>query len=351
MAANNEKRVSPLGDSHTVFVTGGTGFLGRHLVPALCRAGHYVRVLTRQERAASWLLSLPRVKLVHGDLLNPETFRGALAECDWVVHGGGLFSFWGRAEDFYKTNVVGTENLLRASADAQIARFVHISTAAVIGTPDATHPMDETYSPQPVEPYQVSKLLGETLALCWQRERGLPVIILRPGAYYGPLGRYAFNRLFFRDPMRGIIMQMDGGRYIQFPVYIADVAQAVLSAFERGRPGEIYHICGEWISHKEAFDIVCEEASLSWPRLPIPGWVGLWASRAMSAVGLLVGREPFWPINLRSYVYNYWRISSEKAQRELDFVPTTFREGARRTIVWYRAGQPEHLPELECRDD
>ncbi|MGQ9887004.1 MAG: NAD-dependent epimerase/dehydratase family protein [Aggregatilineales bacterium] len=337
--------------SRTVFVTGGTGFLGQHLVPMLCQAGHRVRALTRRQQAASWLMKLPRVELVRGDLLSPETFRAALVDCDWVVHAGGLFSFWGRAEEFYKANVVGTENLLRAAAGAGVTGFVHISTAAVIGTPSPTHPMDEDYPPQPVEPYQVSKLLGETLALRWQREHGLPVVILRPGAYYGPLGHYAFNRLFFRDPMRGIIMQMDGGRYIQFPVYIADVARAVLLAFERGRPGEIYHICGEWISHREAFDIVCQEAGLPWPRLSIPGWVGLWVSRIMSAAGLLAGREPFWPINLRSYVYNYWRVSSEKARRELGFVPTGFREGARRTIAWYRAGQPKRLPELECRDD
>jgi dihydroflavonol-4-reductase len=165
------------------------------------------------------------------------------------------------------------------------------------------------------------------------------------------LGHYAFNRLFFRDPMRGIIMQMDGGRYIQFPVYIADVAQAVLLAFERGQPGEIYHICGDWISHREAFDIVCAEADLRWPRLPVPGWLGLWASKAMTSAGALMGREPFWPINLRSYVYNYWRVSSTKARCDLGFAPTDFREGARRTIAWYRAGRPADVAGLECSDD
>ncbi|GIL08634.1 MAG: oxidoreductase [Chloroflexota bacterium] len=337
--------------TRTVFVTGGTGFLGRHLVPALCRAGHTVRVLTRQPQAAAWLRRYPRAVAVSGDLRQPDTFSAALAGCQWVVHAGGLFSFWGRAQGFQDVNVTGTENLLRAAAAAGVERLVHISTAAVIGTPDPTQPMDETYPPRPVEPYQVSKLMGEAAALRWQRERGLPVVVLRPGAYYGPLGHYAFNRLFFRDPMRGIIMQVDGGRYIQFPVYIADAAQAVLLAFERGRPGEIYHICDEWITHREAFDIVCAEAGLRWPRLSIPGWLGVGTAKAMSAVGALLGHEPFWPINLRSYVYNYWRISSAKARRELGFAPVGFHEGARRTVAWYRAGQPERLAELECSGD
>jgi nucleoside-diphosphate-sugar epimerase len=336
--------------ARTVFITGGTGFLGRHLIPVLCRAGHSVRVLTRQPDAYPWLQRYPRVEIVVGDLRQPETFGAAVQGSQWVIHAGGLFSFWGRAEEFQRVNVIGTENLLRAAA-AGVERLVHISTAAVIGTPDPHLPMDENYPPCPVEPYQASKLAGEQAVLRWQREQGLSAVILRPGAYYGPLGQYAFNRLFFKDPMRGIIMQVDGGRYIQFPVYIADAAQAVLLAFERGQPGEVYHICDDWITHREAFDIVCAEAGLRWPRLPIPGWLGITTSRAMSAAGALVGREPFWPINLRSYVYNYWRVSSAKARRELGFAPVGFREGARRTIAWYRAGQPENLAELECRDD
>jgi nucleoside-diphosphate-sugar epimerase len=155
------------------------------------------------------------------------------------------------------------------------------------------------------------------------------------------MGEYAFNRLFFKDPMRGIIMQVSGGRHIIFPAYIADVAQGIIKALERGRAGEIYNVCGAWITHREAFDIVCEEANLHWPRLPIPGWMGIATARVLEAISTITRREPFWPLNLRSYVYNNWRVSSAKAQRELGFEPTDFREGARRTIGWYRAGQPD----------
>jgi nucleoside-diphosphate-sugar epimerase len=194
----------------------------------------------------------------------------------------------------------------------------------------------------------MSKLHGEEIVLNCLRERQLPVVVLRPGAYYGPLGQYAFNRLFFKDPMRGIIMQVNGGRYIIFPVYIADVVQGIMKALERGQLGEVYNICGDSISHKQAFDIICQEANLRWPRLPVPGWLGITMSRFLTMLSNLTHTEPFWPINLRSYVYNNWRVSSDKARRELGFVPTDFREGARRTIAWYRAGEPDILPELEC---
>lgn len=331
-----------------IFVTGGTGFLGRHLVPALCQAGFRVRVLTRQPDENVWLRRYSRVDIVKGDLLHPETFTPALQGCRYVIHAGGVFRFWGDDQVFFDTNARGTEHIASAAADAGVERFIHISTVAVVGQPDASQIIDENYPPQPVEPYQRSKLHGEEIVLRHLRERQLPVIVLRPGAYYGPLGHYAFNRLFFRDPMRGILMQVNGGRYIIFPVYIADVVQGILKALEHGQVGEVYNICGDWISHKEVFDIVCQEARLPWPRLPIPGWLGITMSRFLTALSTLTHTEPFWPINLRSYVYNDWRVSSAKARRELGFVPTDFREGARRTIAWYRAGAPDYLQELDC---
>jgi nucleoside-diphosphate-sugar epimerase len=281
-------------------------------------------------------------------VLDAESLRPAVAGCRFIVHAAGYFRFWGNEQDFDVTNVGGTERLLNAALGSSVERIVHVSTVAVIGNPSPDQIVDETHPACPADAYQRSKLRAETLALQYHHEFQLPVIVLRPGAFYGPLGQYAFNRLFFKDPMRGIIMQVDGGRYVIFPVYIGDVAKSILQALTAGRVGEIYNICGESIPHHEAFDIVCKEAGLHWPRLPIPGWLGVSVSRWMTVISNITQREPFWPINLRSYVYNYWRVSSDKARRELNFAPTDFREGARRTIAWYRAGQPDHFPEVQC---
>jgi nucleoside-diphosphate-sugar epimerase len=287
---------------------------------------------------------------VAGDLLDASVVLRGVQGCRFVVHAGGIFRFWVPGDDnvFYDTNAHGTEHVLDAALRAQVERVIHISTVAVIGEPDSDKIVDETHPPRPADAYQHSKLQAEQLAMRYCTEHQLPVIILRPGAYYGPMGEYAFNRLFFRDPMRGIIMQVSGGRYIIFPAYIADVAQGVVKALERGQIGEIYNICGDWITHREAFDIISTEAGLHWPRLPIPGWLGIATARILEGISALTRREPFWPINLRSYVYNNWRVSSEKARRELGYLPTNFREGARQTIAWYRAGQPDDLPELHC---
>jgi nucleoside-diphosphate-sugar epimerase len=331
-----------------IFVTGGTGFLGRHLVPSLCHAGHTVRVLTRQPDKHHWLSHYPNVEIIQGDLLDRDILFKGVAGCKSVIHAGGIFRFWGNPDVFKATNALGTQHVLEAAVQAQVERFIHISTVAVIGQPDPARIVDETHPAYPVDAYQRSKWEAEQAAVESYERHGLPLVVLRPGAYYGPLGHYAFNRLFFKDPMRGIIMQVNGGRYIIFPAYITDVVQGVMKALDVARLGEVYNICGDWISHKDAFDIICQEANIQWPRLTIPGWMGIAASRALEAISTITRTEPFWPLNLRSYVYNNWRVSSEKARRELEFRPTEFREGARRTIAWYRAGEPDDLPEFIC---
>lgn len=307
-----------------------------------------VRLLTRRPDAYPWLADYPNIEIARGDVADADSLRAAITGCDQVIHAAGLFRFWGREADFDRTNVGGAENVARAAVDAGVSRLIHVSSAAVVGTPPRGREIDETYPANPIDPYQRSKWRAEQIMQAARVDHGLNVVILRPGAYYGALGEYAFNRLFFRDPMRGIAMQMDGGSYITFPTYVPDVAQCVILALERGRTGEAYNICGETLTHREVFDIVYAEAHLRFPRLALPGWLGVATARALTAISAITGREPFYPLHMRSYVYNDWRVSNAKARAELGFVPTPFREGAYRTIVWYRAGRPATIPEVEC---
>jgi nucleoside-diphosphate-sugar epimerase len=332
----------------TTLVTGGTGFLGRHLVPVLCRAGYTVRVLTRDPAAHPWLARYPNLQIVSADILDAERIADAAAGCTYIVHAAGLFRFCGERDVFERMNVSGTQNILRAAVQTPIKKLIYVSTAAVIGTPDPQRTVDENHPVNPADNYQWSKYHAEQAVLRAFTEDAVPAVILRPGAFYGPLGTYAFNRLFFRDPLRGILMQVNGGRYITFPAYIGDVANMILSAFECGRAGEIYNVSGESLTHKQAFDIICEEGDIRFPRITIPGWMGIAFSQLLTTFSRITGREAFYPITLRSYVYNYWNVSSEKARRELGFTPIDFREGARRTLAWYRAGQPDHIAEVEC---
>jgi nucleoside-diphosphate-sugar epimerase len=330
-----------------IFVTGGTGFLGRHLLPTLCKAGYPMRVLTRTPQKHLWLKHYPNLEVIQGDIRTGEGLE-AVEGCDYVIHAAALFSMWSMAGDFEATNAQGTENLLIAATNANVKRLIYVSTIAVIGNPQKGRVIDETHPPRPDDLYQASKLHAEQVVRRFHDERHIETIILRPGAFYGPLGDYAFNRLFFTDPLRGLIVQPDGGHYLTFPIYIGDVAQGILLALKRGRSGEIYNICGESLSHRAVYDIVCEEADLHWPRVYLPSFLGIAGASVLTHLSRITRQEPFYPLGMRSYVFNDWCVSSDKAKRELDFAPTAFRNGAKRTLAWYRAGKPDWLPELEC---
>jgi dihydroflavonol-4-reductase len=319
-----------------ILVTGATGFLGRHLVPGLLRAGYEVRLLARPESEVEPLRG-PGVKVATvDDIGDVGGLTAACAGCDAVIHAAALFRMWGPLLPFWQTNVAGTAAVLEAMAMAGVRRLVHVSSVAVAGKVVPGRVVDEEYPCQPQDHYQRTKLEAERLVLAGAGQGDVDVTVVRPGALYGPWGSYAFNRLFFVEPLRGWRIQVNGGRHITFPAYSGDVADGIVAALERGRPGEIYHLSGESLSHKAVSDIVSDLAGIRRWRLSVPTPVVLGLARGLTALARITGREPFYPTNLAHYVFQDWRVSSDKARAELGFAPRPFVDGARATLQWYR---------------
>ena len=319
-----------------ILITGATGFLGHNLVPYLLRAGEAVRALVRPGSDVAFLKKLDVPLVYADDISDAAAVKAACRGCRQVIHAAGLFRFWGDPTDFQRVNVAGTTAVLDAAVAAGVERFIHISTIVVIGkTPAGGAAIDENSLCRPQEPYQQSKLAGEQRVLAYHQAHGLPAIILRPGAFYGPWGRYAFNRLFFEEPLRGWRIQVDGGQRITFPVFAPDVSQAVHLALRQGEPGQIYHICSQSLSHKEANAIVSDLAGIGRWRVNVPTWLVLSLARAWTAVSHITQREPYYPINMAPYVFQDWRVDITKAQKALGFTPTPFAVGAQKTLEWY----------------
>lgn len=321
-------------NTDTVFVTGATGFLGRNLVPILLANGLRVKALVRETSDVSHLRE-PNVELVIGDVLDAPLVQRALVGCRYVVHAAGLFRFWGQAEAFERINVQGTSNITEAARRQGVEKLVYVSTIAVAGQHPSETIIDEKVKCEPADAYQRSKYDAEMFVRMFSMGAQLPAVILRPGAFYGPWGRYAFNRLFFEDPLRGLLIQVHNGQRITFPAFVPDVARAILAALKQGKSGQTYNIAGDPLTHQEVNATVSRLAHLpNWRlnvsekmMLRVAGWLTRRAERT--------GREPFYPTNLASYVFQDWRVSSEKARAELNFVPTPFAEGARQTLEWY----------------
>lgn len=319
-----------------ILVTGATGFLGHHLIPQLIKTGYRVRALVRPTSDSSFLQKMGAELVYAHDITDEKGVAEACRGCRYVIHGAGYFRFWGEEKLFWQTNVQGTEAVVAGALAAQVERVVHISTVVVVGRESAGTPITELSPCYPQDPYQKSKLAGEDRMLAAGRDHGLPVIVLRPGAFYGPWGRYAFNRLFFEEPLRGWRIKVHGGRHITFPVYVPDVVQGIQLALTRGTVGQIYNICGESLDHNMANRIVSEIAGISPFRLPIPTFSAQLLAYSMTTLARLTRREPFYPTNIIHYIFQDWPINSAKAQTELGFQATSFVEGAKATLEWYR---------------
>jgi dihydroflavonol-4-reductase len=319
-----------------IAVTGATGFLGHNLIPLLRERGHSVRVLARPTSQTQFLTDLG-VEVVHGDTRDAAAVDCLIDGCDRVIHGAGYFRFWGKADEFHSTNVIGTRNVLDAACRSNVRRFIHISTVVVVGAPKPGTMIDEKYHCDPRDDYQRSKLEGEALVMKYYADHQLPTIIFRPGAFYGPYGRYAWNRLFFEDPhIHHLPIQIQGGQLLTFPIYLPDLARVIEAALTRGTPGEIYNVCGPSMTHNEVNHVISSLIG-DHPRFfNAPKWGMLFTARLLTLLATLTRREPYYPINLAPYVFNNWIVDSRKAVRDLGFDSTPFVDGARATIEWYR---------------
>src|SRR5690348_13762213 len=114
-----------------VFVTGGSGFVGRNLIPALLAQGHSVRALARSDAAVA-TVARPGAEPVRGDLDDAAALRAGMDGCRLAFHVAARTNDWGRYEDAYRANVIGTEQALAAARAAGVARFIHVSTESVL---------------------------------------------------------------------------------------------------------------------------------------------------------------------------------------------------------------------------
>ncbi len=340
-SSGQDRKRTPLKDRRgeqrkpRVFITGGTGFLGRHLVPRLIDEGFRLHLLVRTpERLGG--LPVQRLEVIRGDIEDFDAVCNGMDGCDYAVHAAGHFRFWGRPSVFFGANVAGTSNMLEAAIRTGVTKLIHISSIAVIGKPPRAGRIDERTPCNPRDAYQRSKFKAEQLVRRYVDQDGVPAVILRPGAYYGPYRRYGFNRLFIEDPLRGFRIQVSHGRHLTFPAFVPDVARAVCQALRYGRSGEVYNISGESVPQARINEIVSRYSDISPRRFNAPRSLMIALAALMEAWSFFARREPFYPINLCHYVFEDWDVSSDKARRELGFEPTPLADGLRETVDWYK---------------
>jgi nucleoside-diphosphate-sugar epimerase len=223
------------------FVTGGSGFLGRHLLEQLRRRDVAVRALVRSADAER-VVCAAGAEPVRGDLDAVAAMQAGVQGCDVVFHAAAVVADWGDLTQFYRVNVTGTENVLLAARAAGVPRVVHVSTEAVLAGPAPLVNVDEQ-APRPAEPYgpyALTKGIAEDRVLAANGSE-LATVVVRPRFIWGRGDTSVLPKLVAAVRARRF-RWIDHGRYLTSATHVANAVEGLLLAAERGQPGTIYFV-------------------------------------------------------------------------------------------------------------
>jgi len=335
----------------TSLVTGGAGFIGRHLVAALLARGHCVRVLDIED--APDLRG--EVEIIQGSILDRQLLGRALRGADRLYHLAGKADLWAPHERMFdEVNRAGTEAVMQAARDAPLQAILHCSTESVlIGRRRANgRQVDETVDlgvGDMMGPYCRSKFLAERAADAAARE-GLPVVIVNPTMPLGPGDRH------FTPPTRMLhfLLTKAPPAYLDFRFNVIDVrdaAEGMALALDRGTVGERYILGGENVSMREFLAIVAKASGRPMPRVAIPKWMAIAASYASETIANLVTRRmPNAPITGVRLATHSLDFDTRKARTALGLRTRPLATTVADSIAWLAAqghlGAPARAPSL-----
>jgi len=319
-----------------ILVTGGTGFVGSHVTVALLEAGHDVRVLVRRpEQVATTFAPHGATPddVVVGDVLDAGSVRSALAGCDAVVHAAAVFSFDPRrAGEMLATNEDAARIVLGEAVEAGCDPVVHISSTVVLTRYGGTGP--ELPLGDIDLPYSQSKIASEKVARELQA-RGAPVVIVYPGAVYGPHDPYTGEQAARLGWLvRGLFpLWPTGGLHA---VDVRDVAEVVAAVMVAGRGPRRYVVPGHHVTGRELFGTVGAIIGRRRLLVPLPARIASTSTRAIDAVQSRLPAGWRYPADHEGAEIGPrdTRFDTSAAQRDLGVSPRPFADSIRDTISW-----------------
>jgi len=316
-----------------VFVTGGTGFVGAHLVKVLRARGDRVAALVRRPALADELGWGSDVRQVRGDLGDEDALRNGCTSAEVVFHVAGKIVARSQTE-FMATNRDGTANVLEAARDAGVRRFVHVSSLAVGGPTVPGHPIDEARPPAPITHYGRSKLAAEILV----QAMPLDWTIVRPPVVYGEWDRGTLT--VFQLARRGVVPVFGDGSQELSVIHGEDLAQALIAAAESPATSRhIYYASHPVRTTSREFAIGAGTALGRKPRIiPVPGPVVRGVLWATGTLAHLAGRATLLSADKSDeYLAPAWTCRSDALTRDTGWRAAIGLEtGLKRAANWYR---------------
>lgn len=298
------------------FITGASGFLGKHLLEQLCQQHWKITALYRDPSHIPMQSSL--ITWVQGSIENLDRLRQVVPdELDCIFHLGANTSTWGLMHSQqYQSNVLGTKNMAKVALEKQAIRFVHTSSASVYGFHEDV--IDEYSEMRGIDnpvSYVRSKFLAEE-AIREAVKQGLDAVILNPTSMIGPYDERNWGPIFdgvANDKLPPVTESRHSFSYVQ------DVAKAHIQAFVYGRAGENYILSGPDSPLEDMYHWVTERLHKSMPCHNLPSWAMKTLGYMGSAMSLINRKEPALSCDKAHLLCADSVYSSEKAMRELQY--------------------------------
>lgn len=316
------------------FVTGGTGFIGSHLVDFLIDSDQYDELRCLIRNREKWLEG-KIFRRIHGDLHDIEALREGIKGVDVVFHLAGLVKAksW-RA--FELGNVEATENLVRVAQNKGVSKIIILSSLAAAG-PSNSSPKHEEDPMKPVSMYGRSKKQMEERVHDIADPKS-EITIIRPAAVYGPRDEDIYS--LFKMASKGFFPVIGDGENPKISlVYVGDVIRSIELAVHNGQSGvSSYFIANKdiytWNHIRSVMNEVLDKKNI--PVYLKPHWVKKLAAIIENAASL-VQIHPIINRDKANELVLEWTCSTDKARKELNFDPAvTLKKGFTETVRWYK---------------
>lgn len=316
-----------------IFVTGGAGFIGSKVVKALLAHDYEVRCLVRSTTQTRRIEGLAYERF-EGDIIHPETLMEGMKGCTGVVHLASL-SNWKDIKSSKMPDVViqGSKNIIEAAKANGNLRTVYVSSSTAVDGTDKPVILNED-SPLTLPDnhhYVYAHAKKQVEEFCKEHARqGFPVVIVNPTEVYGP---HDYDRITCGNLIdfatTKTVQLAKGGTSI---VYVDDVAEGIVAAFEKGKPGERYILGGENMEFEQLARMTLDILGIQKPIKTISRSVLIGLAWISKTFAINMGFEP----DVIPYAVKYWFVDNSKARNELGVNFRSAKEILTPTLEWVK---------------
>ncbi len=331
-----------------ILVTGGTGFIGAHLLYKLCSKGLSIRALKRKgssltitHKIFSYYTNkletlLAQIEWVEGDLMDIYSLEEAMQDIEQVYHAAAVVSFQGTdGNELYRTNVEGTTNMVNAALEQKISKFCFVSSIGSLGRADAQGLVDENthWNNKKTSVYSTSKYEAEREV--WRGiAEGLNAVIVNPSIVVGPGNWNSGSPKLFQTLWNGLKFYTEGSNGF---VDVNDVAECMISLMKGPFSGERYILNSENIRYKQFFGWMSEALGKKPPKYKAGRFLSALVWRVLAVQSIFTGKKSSITRETATTANQLYRYSNAKVVEALnhEFIP--IRESLYRTAEFFKA--------------